>query len=243
LLHKPRFVWLSDSSSYLLQFKERKINMYNYLEGCDCDWCRSERAREEADKGVKTPAGRLLTLDMVLRTQPCWHYRNLFRERYGNDGVMVTVEKALSELEDWDWYWAGTHLLSRKAEAEFSRRFREAEKAYATAMQPYWDLVNAAYDKYYAARGAALEEARSKGLSYTERYGFMDKASEGILTIPQAAADAASKIADRRLITAKIIAFAELFIADEEAYNEEHKDDGPVYDPDLDEDYNEDDDY
>jgi hypothetical protein len=225
------------------------INMYNYLENCPCGACQAEMALERADKArtiaaaaeeASKPISRLLTLDMVLEGSPCDEYRNRFTNRYGEEGVEVTVEKALSESSDWDWEWAGAVLLSRKAKAEFSRRSREADKAYDAAMKPYWDLVNAAWDKYYDVRDAASREASAKGLSYGARFEYMDKASEGVTTIPQAAQSAAHLIAEKIRSDARITAFAELFIQDEAAYNEEHKDDvqGRDYDEYEDEDDN-----
>jgi hypothetical protein len=229
------------------------MTTYSYITNCPCDFCKAEMAREKADQEAAAlaaaakeeapkPTSRLLTRDMVLKGSPCYEYRNRFTERYGQDGVMVTVEKALSESDDWDWEWAGAILLSRKAKAEFSRRSREAEKAYDDAMKPYWGLVNAAYDKYYEVRSQASREAFEKGLSYGARYEYMDKASEGIISVPNAAQNAAHQIAGKMRSDAWITAFAELFILDEEAYNEEHKNDEPVYDPDLERE-DEDDDY
>lgn len=217
---------------------------YSYITGCTCTYCNQERAREVADKAAAekaaeetkvahpVPTSRLLTLEMVLKGSPCYEYRNRFTERYGENGVVVTVEKALSESDDWDWEWAGTILLSRKAKAEFSRRSREADKAYDDAMKPYWDLVNAAYNKYYEVRDAVAVEAYQKNVPDTERYVLMDKASEGILTIPQAAQRAADEIATKRRSDARITAFAELFITD-----------GPAYEDDYNDYYDENDDY
>lgn len=213
--------------------------MSDYRDTCPCDICaeyrKNKAAAEQAAAETKevhpVPTSRLLTLEMVLKGSPCYEYRNRFTERYGENGVEVTVEKALSESDDWDWEWAGTILLSRKAKAEFSRRSREAAKAYDDTMQPYWDLLNAAYDKYYAARDAASIEAYQKNVPYTERYALLDKASEGILTIPKAAQEAANEIATKRCTDARITAFAELFIADGPAYEEEHKDDEPFVNP------------
>jgi hypothetical protein len=212
---------------------------YGYMVNCDCSYCEQERKREEADKVASekaaeaakaahpVPTERLLTLQMVLKGSPCYEYRSKFEERYGENGVVVTVAKALSESGDWEWEWAGTVLLSRKAKAEFSKRSREAEKAYDTAMQPYWDLVNAAFNKYYEARDVAWTAASNQYLSYTEKVDAANKASQGIMTIPQAASRAADEIATKVRSDARIIAFAELFITDAEAYELEHKDDEP----------------
>lgn len=219
---------------------------YGYIPNCPCEYCDKERAREVADKAaaeqaaaetqVAHPTSRLLTLEMVLKGSPCYEYRNRFTERYGEDGVMVTVEKALSESDDWDWEWAGVYLLTRKAKAEFSRRSREADQAYDEAMRPYWDLYNAAYDKYYAARDAAQVTVEYRALSWNDRYTFLDKASEGILDIPRAAQVAANEIAAKRRTDARITAFAELFVLDGAAYEEEHKNDEPFVNPYEDED-------
>ena len=212
---------------------------YGYIVNCPCEFCDEERAREVADKAAAeraaaetkevhpVPTSRLLTREMVLKGSPCYEYRSRFILRYGVNGVMVSVEKALSESNDWDWEWAGASLLSRKATAEFSRRSREADKAYDDTMKPYWDLVNNVYNKYYEVRDTASREGRRMGLSYEERYELMDKASEGILTVPRAAWDAANEIAAKLRRDARVTAFAELFVGDGPAYEEEHKDDDP----------------
>lgn len=214
---------------------------YNYITGCPCDFCKAEQAHEAADKAaaeqlvaaapVVAPTSRLLTKEMVLKGSPCYEYRSLFSERYGENGVEVTVEKALSESNDWDWEWAGAILLSRKAKAEFSRRSREAAQKYDSTMRPYWDLTNAAYDEYYRVRDQAAIEASTKGLNYGQRYDYTDKASVGIMDVPEAAAQAADEIAAKLRTDARITAFVELFITDGAAYEEEHKNDEPVYDP------------
>lgn len=224
---------------------------YGYMTDCTCEYCDKERAREAADKAaeqaaaetkVDVPTSRLLTLEMVLKGSPCYEYRNRFTERYGKDGVEVTVEKALSESKDWDWDWAGTVLLSRKAKAEFSRRSREAGRAYDEAMQPYYDLFNAAYDRYYAARDAAQQTEAYRALGWNDKYAYLDKASEGILDIPRAAQTAADQIAAPMWRNARITAFVELFILDGPAYVEEHKDDAPFVNPyEGEDDYYEDD--
>lgn len=208
---------------------------YGYIVDCLCEYCDKERAREVADKALAAqaaaetkeahPTSRLLTLEMVLKGSPCYEYRNQFTERYGENGVEVTVEKALSESDDWDWEWAGAVLLTRKAKAEFSRRSREADRAYDEVMQPYWDLVNAAYDKYYEVRTEASLTDEYRALRGNDRYAYLDKRTEGIIAIPNAAQRAANEIAAKQRSDARITAFAELFIQDGAAYAEEHKND------------------
>lgn len=226
---------------------------YGYITGCPCEYCDKERAREVADKAaaeqvaeatpVAAPTSRLLTREMLLKGSPCYEYRNRFTERYGENGVEVTVEKALSEADDWDWEWAGAILLSRNAKAEFSRRSREADNKYDRTMQPYWDLLNAAKDEYYQVRDAAGREAYEKGLGYDARYAYMDEKSKPILAAQNAAVNAANEIAAKQRSTVWITAFAELFVTDGPAYEEEHKNDDPVYDPDIEESDEYEDDY
>lgn len=212
---------------------------YGYIVDCPCEYCDKERAREVADKAAAeraaaetkevhpAPTSRLLTLEMVLKGSPCWEYRNRFTERYGENGVEVTVEKALSESDDWDWEWAGAILLSRKAKAEFSRRSREADRAYDEVMLPYGELVLGAYDKYHAVREEAFQTDEYRALDWNDRYEYLDKIVEGFMTIPNAAQRAANEIATKRRSDARISAFAELFILDGPAYAEEHKNDEP----------------
>ncbi len=212
---------------------------YGYIPTCPCNYCKEEREREVADKAkaaeqvveepkVVPPTSRLLTAEMVLKGSPCYEYRTRFMQRYGAEGVMVTPELALSQKDEWDWEWAGTILLSRKAKAEFSRRGREADNAFDEAMQPYWGLSNTAIDEYYVERERLAMEAYGKGLSYHERLDYVnERASRTRLEMASAAQRAANSVAMRVRQEARIRAFAELFIADGPAYEEEHKDDAP----------------
>lgn len=216
---------------------------YGHIPNCDCSYCESEHKREAADKEAAeraaaetkeehpVPTSRLLTLEMVLKGSPCYEYRNRFIERYGESGVEVTVEKALSESDDWDWDWAGAILLSRKAKAEFSRRCREADKAYDDAMKPYRGLADAAYDRYSEVRRTAFQTDEYQSPNWRDRLNYLNKVADGILEIPDAAYRAADEIARKRRRDATITAFAELFILDDEPFV------SPYYDSDDEDDY------
>lgn len=201
-----------------------------------CYICDDERAREAAEAKAATmvaaevPTSRVLTREMLLKGNPCYDYRTRFIQRFTDGKVEVTLELALAQKEDWDWHWAGVALLSRKAKAEFSKRSREAEYAYDTVMQPYFDLSNAAYDKYYAARREAQGEARMRGLGYTAAYIYVAEATDDILSVSGRAVEAAATVAAEIREVARIRAFVELFLADGEAYEEEHKNDAPFVD-------------
>jgi hypothetical protein len=227
------------------------INMEcNYISDCPYECCMAERGREAQDKAEaeaeavkaqpEVPTSRILTREMVMKGSPCEVYRNRFIDRFPVS-VEVTVDLALSQANDWDWDWAADELLSRKAKTRWGHRICEVEQDYNKTMRPYHDLVDAAYDEYYEVRGQAAVEAREKGLSMVNRYALMNKASENILSIPNAAADAARKIARKIEKESRARAWAELFIADAEDYEEEHKNDVPFVEPDWDE--NEDEDY
>jgi hypothetical protein len=221
-------------------------NYYGYIEDCPCGYCEQEKAREKADqeaasaapvsKVKEVPTSRTLTREMLLKYGPCYEYRNRFTERFPVS-VEVTLELALSQIEDWDWYWAGDYLLSRTASSEFSKRTRAAEDVYHAEVKPYNELAQEAWTKYYDVRDAAKTEARTKGLNYQERYALMDKASKGLLDVAQAAQTAAIEVAGKRQNEAIVRAFVELFLADGEEYEKQHKNDVPYNEPEDDDTY------
>lgn len=196
----------------------------NVIATCTCTYCVRER-EEKAAKNVPT-LSRTLTREMLLKGGPCQEYRSRFEKRFP-ESVEVTLELALSQIDDWDWYWAGHYLLSQEARREFHKRNAEAENAYDSALKPYQDLVNEAYTKYYDARDKATTDwATRTDLGTTlSRYQYINKMSENILPIPNAALNAAVEVASMILRTAKVHAFVELFLEDKDAYEAEHKND------------------
>jgi len=226
-----------DSSSYLFQTKERKINMYNYLKDCRCGGCKAERAREEADK-AKGPTSRVLTREMFLRGLPCSTYRSQFSEMFPEGSVEVTLELALSQLNAWPWDWAGEHLLSYSAWQEYYDLSDAASRRYSEQIQPYTMLSREAGDKAWSAHDEAYNAAIAAGKTYEEAYQAGDAAKRRVRGVATAAVQAARKEAGDQLEVARATAFVELFLKDEAAYTEQYKDAPPVEEPhDYDEDY------
>jgi hypothetical protein len=215
------------------------------VEGCTCYSCRAYR-EEQATKAApepqpatpaaevkEVPTSRVLTREMVLRQDPCSEYRNRFIERFPVS-VEVTVELAVSQAEDWEWGWAATSLLSSKAQRKLYPRMRDAENTFDSTMQPYWDLVNAAYNKYHEAFDQAKAEARSKGMNSLQQWDYAEQQAARILEIPNAAVKAVNKVAQKIKSQEIARAWAEQFIQDYDAYAEEHRFDSEYDEDDYD---------
>lgn len=207
-----------------------------------CDERReAEKAAEEAAKTEvkEVPTSRTLTREMVLRGGPCSHYRHQFIDRFPVS-VEVTTELAVSQAKDWDWCWAAAHLLSRDAYMNYPAAERLLETEYNESMKPFWDAHSAGRMLF----GHVFEETREKALKAGEsRYRASDlayEAQEKALKPFQDAADAAHKVLYQRMQESKARLWAELFLADGEAYNKQHADDEPFVEKDYsyeDEDY------
>lgn len=214
------------------------INMSNYIATCPCEYCVNGRkaeaeakaAREAAASGVKeVPTSRLLTREMLLKENPCYDYRTQFCQRFP-EGIQVTKELAVSQAADWDWDWAGTYLLSRGANVQFRTLSDEIGEEYNRKMEPFWDLNNKVWNEYESVRAKAREEARQLGLNYAQRYTYMQNACMGIRDVANAGLRAAEKAASEWQDKKLAALFAELFLADEAAYTEQHKNDGVFVD-------------
>jgi len=171
---------------------------------------------------VKT--SRVLTRETVMRGNPCDEYRERFNERFP-ESVEVTVELAVSQAEDWDWYWAASQLLTTNGYNTFCNNQRTAEGKYDAVMQPYRVLMDAAYSEADSVYQQALNEGYT--LHYTVRYDRANKAYAEVMAVPRAAIAAARKIAQKRLNEAHAKAWAEIFISEtDEQLKASQADDG-----------------
>jgi len=195
-----------------------------------------EAAEAAAVKAKEVPTSRTLTREMVLKGGPCWEYRNRFIERFPVS-VEVTKELVLSQVRDWDWCWAGSYLLSREASIEFNRMADEAGERYGERVKPLYDLtrnVNAEARKLW---DDAYAKAQQSGQIGWGAYDIADAVRDEFKKPYQAAQDAGVRVASEQLNKFRAEAFVTLFLADQEAYEEEHKNDPPFVEyPESDED-------
>jgi len=203
--------------------------MTYYIEGCPCDSCKLGQKAEEERKAAlaeaaKIPTSRVLTRDMVLRNRPCSEYRHRFMDRFPVS-VEVTKELAVGQAQDWDWWWAAEQLLSYGAYKQFGERVNVIDNEYDAATAPYYKLVNDARDVLYQRQDAATDA--NPQLSYPERVELREKIRRELMEAPIAARDAATPILAKRRVEKIATVWAELFLADEAAYNEQHQHDVP----------------
>lgn len=94
---------------------------------------------------------RTLTLKQLIVAVACEDQVELFKRLFG-DSVEVTVERAVSVADRFDWDWAAGRLLSPAAR----KAFNEAE---AAARKEYNEVVVPAWWAYREAKAAAFAEA------------------------------------------------------------------------------------
>lgn len=236
--------------------------MTYFIEGCPCDSCKLGQAAEEERKAAapkaveaaKIPTSRVLTREMVLRNRPCSEYRYRFMERFPVS-VEVTKELAVSQAEDWDWWWAAEQLLSFDAYRKFSSIVNRLDNEHDARMTPLYNLMNDTRNKVYAAQDES--DTQNYALTYRERQDLRDTIRAELMGPAIAARDAAYKVSNTFRLRNIAAAWAELFLADEEAYNLQHQQDIPFVEgrdgqwaeeeedeePDWYNDYEEDEDY
>lgn len=171
------------------------------LANCDCDGCTLAR-KQAAEKAKETPNSRILTRETVLRWDPCYTYRSRFLDRFP-ESVEVTVKLAVSQANDWDWFWAAENLL--KSTTTFDELSDAAYKIYEAAMRPFRDLEEARAQEIV---GEYRRIDRTQG--WREASKFWDTAMN-VVVAARAAADAAAGAVYKQ---AQAKAWAECYIAE-----------------------------
>ena len=104
---------------------------------------------------------RPLALATLVARGACINQRDLFRKRWG-DSVEVTVALCQSVADQVDWAWAGEHLLTAPARAEYERvtapAWAEYERVTAPARAEYERGTAAAWAEYERGTAAAWAE-------------------------------------------------------------------------------------
>lgn len=160
-------------------------------------------------------ASRVLTRRTVSDGNPCENYYKRFTERFPIS-VEVTVDLAVAQAADWDWYWAAGMLLTSKGHNEFIESVDALEEAYAETMQPYWALHEAAYNEYYSQY--RLEMARllgdHPGMSWDERFRKCAAQFKHLYAAQEAARNAADKVANKVRQEGIAKVWAEIYISE-----------------------------
>lgn len=192
-----------------------------------CESCREAERREaerrEAEAEAKAEAERIaalpkrvLTRETVEAGNPCYTYSERFEERFP-ESVEVTVELALSQADDWDWWWAARNLLTKDGYQEYSRRAIEAERIFDSTMHPYWEAVDRKATPAWERHQETERREMANGKSYGEAYRIALAVYEEEIAIEVAARDAVYKVANRRLQEAKARAWAEIYISEKDS--------------------------
>lgn len=174
---------------------------------------------------TKNKASRVLTRETVVGEGPCSYYRNRFIERFP-DSVEVTVELAVSQSEDWDWWWAAERLLTREGYKTFVSKNDELEEILLQRVRPYRQLLNEAYTAYYAEFDRLFAENTAGTWAGDDRaYEIAREGAKHLIEVPQAARDTVEDLNIKRLAEGRARIWAEIFISETDKDFQENKND------------------
>lgn len=186
--------------------------MSEYWENCGCESCTSRREEIKAAKAAAS--SRVLTRATVEEYGPCYECSSRFEERFP-ESVNVTVELALSQSSDWDWWWAADNLLTAEGYETFRTTVHEMENEYDKQMEPYqkaWaDVRNSSYETY----DKILRQEQASGKTYNESYRIANAWWKDTTELPQAALAAAREVVTSRMRKIEAKTWAEIYISEE----------------------------
>jgi hypothetical protein len=189
---------------------------------------------------VKT--SRKLLVSEILRGDPCYTYSQRLRERF-NVEIDVTVELAVSQADDWDWYWAASRLLTTPGYEKFSATVNKAENEQSDALKPYRDLARQAREEARNEYNRVLAiEVEKPGNWYSDKaYQAANEAYGKMTQVADAALTAARKVLEGRTNLVAAEAFALLYIEEDGTTDQTGNDKWYGHDDYEDSDYYEDD--
>lgn len=174
---------------------------------------------------TENKASRVLTREMVLYEGPCSYYRNRFIERFP-DSVEVTVDLAVAQAKDWDWWWAAERLLTREGFKTFMEKNDEMENFLHQQLKPYLDLRNAANPAYYAEYDRIFAENTDGTWRGDDRaYELARKGAKHLIEFSQAAYEAVCNLEVKRVHEERARIWAEIFISETDKDFQENKND------------------
>ena len=156
---------------------------------------------------------RTLTLAMLIDAGACYTYTQQFRERFPEGSVDMTVDLAVSQAKDWDWYFAaGAFLCDR---TDWNSKINEAERQYSASIRPYRELLsNTRVEASKLFEGLAEKHGYYTD-EYYKAYSEVDVEFQRRMAVPRAAYNAACEAAALAVSTAQARAFAEQYIAED----------------------------
>lgn len=163
---------------------------------------------------VKT--SRKLLVSEILRGDPCYVYSQRLSERF-NVEIDVTTELAVSQADDWDWYWAASRLLTQKGYDEFSKIVNKAEIAQSNELKGLRELSRSSHNRAREEYNRVLHDSEKENdYWFTDAaYRAANKAYSEMTEVVDAAYEAARKVTEHRVNVVKAQTFAELYISEE----------------------------
>jgi hypothetical protein len=165
---------------------------------------------------VKT--SRKLLVSEILRGDPCYIYSQRLAERF-NVEIDVTVELAVSQSDDWDWWWAASRLLTEAGYEEFSSAVHKAENARRDTLKPYTDLARRDREEAHKEYDRVLRigaDNPSSWYSYSDAtYRAANAAYHEVTKVSEAALKAARDVLQGDVNKAAAETFATLYIGED----------------------------
>lgn len=100
---------------------------------------------------------RKITYDQLKKAGACLYELDRFAEAFGTE-VDVTVELAVSQADQWSWFFVANRLLSQTGSAQWDAVSEKAADVYRAAMAPRYaadkkasELAQEAFDKNVSA--------------------------------------------------------------------------------------------
>lgn len=163
---------------------------------------------------VKT--SRTLKVSEIRRGEPCYLYSQRLSERFDAE-INVTVELAVSQAEDWDWYWAASRLLTAAGYREFQKAVDKANEEQDQELQPLRELSRSTHNRAREEYNRVLNDSeKENNYWFTDAaYSAANKVYTKMVEAIDHAWDAANKITHARINKVAAEAFATLYIGEE----------------------------
>lgn len=163
---------------------------------------------------VKT--SRTLKVSEIRRGEPCYTYSQRLRERFETE-INVTVELAVSQADDWDWYWAASRLLTQAGYEKFTSAVDKVYERNDAQLEPLRVASREAHNQARNEYHRVLEEHPKEGNYWITdaAYRAANQAYSEVIEVIDAAYEAARKVVQGRVNKVAAEAFATLYIGEE----------------------------
>lgn len=161
---------------------------------------------------VKT--SRTLKVSEILRGDPCYTYSSRLRERFETE-INVTVELAVSQADDWDWYWAASRLLTQAGYEKFTSAVEKSYEAQDEELQFLRDASRSTHNRARDEYNRVLADSRGENYwASDDAYRAANKVYSELTEVVDAAYEAARKVTNGRVNKIAAETFAMLYIGE-----------------------------